>query len=104
MLGLCEDYPEETRSLSGARADLEVARASGARVLRIAFGGDAIEGARGRYDWSFWDDFVRLAVDDYGITLIPYVCYTPRWRRVTRAKIPGARRRATCATSRISCA
>lgn len=78
-LGLCEDYPEETRSLAAARADLEAARAAGARVLRIAFGWDAIEAERGRYDWSFWDDFVRLAIDDYGLSLIPYVCYTPRW-------------------------
>jgi hypothetical protein len=78
-LGLCEDYPEETRSLDAARRDLELARESGARVLRVAFGWDAIEAERGRCDWSFWDDFVRLAVDDYGLTLIPYVCYTPRW-------------------------
>lgn len=78
-LGLCEDYPEETRSLDAARRDLAVAREVGARVLRVAFGWDAIESERGRYDWSFWDDFVPLAVDEYHVTLIPYVCYTPRW-------------------------
>jgi hypothetical protein len=32
-----------------------------------------------KFDWSFWDDFVRMAVDQYQIRLIPYVCYTPRW-------------------------
>ncbi|MDF3057671.1 MAG: hypothetical protein K0R17_1886 [Rariglobus sp.] len=54
-------------------------RLAGARVLRIAFGWDAIEPGRGHYDWSFWDDFVRMAVDEFGIKLIPYVCYTPQW-------------------------
>lgn len=78
-LGLCEDYPEESRSLEKARADLAAARASGATVLRIAFGWDAMEPERGRHDWSFWDDFVRMATEEFGLRLIPYVCYTPRW-------------------------
>ncbi len=78
-LGLCEDYPEETRSIEAARKDLETAHRTGARVIRIAFGWDAMESERGRYDWSFWDDFVRMAVDEFGIRLIPYVCYTPQW-------------------------
>jgi hypothetical protein len=79
VLGLCEDYPEETRSLGQARADLKAAHESGAKVLRIAFGWDAIEAERGHYDWSFWDDFVRIAVEEYGLRLIPYACYTPKW-------------------------
>lgn len=78
-LGLCEDYPEESRSPEAARADLAAARASGATVLRIAFGWDAMEPERGRHDWSFWDDFVRLATEEFGLRLIPYVCYTPKW-------------------------
>ena len=78
-IGLCEDYPEETRSLARARADLAFARASGAQVLRIAFGWDAMEPERGTFDWSFWDEFVREAVEEHGLKLIPYVCYTPRW-------------------------
>jgi hypothetical protein len=78
-IGLCEDYPEESRSLAAARRDLEVLRTNNIRTLRIAFGWDAMEPERGKFDWSFWDDFVRIAVDDYGIRLIPYVCYTPRW-------------------------
>jgi hypothetical protein len=77
--GLCEDYPEETRSLSAVRDDLKVAKSTGARVLRIAFGWDAMEPERGHYDWSFWDEFVRIASEEFGIRLIPYVCYTPRW-------------------------
>lgn len=79
VLGLCEDYPEESRSAAAAEADLAAVRASGAKVLRIAFGWDAMEPARGVYDWTFWDDFVRKAVEHHGITLIPYLCYTPDW-------------------------
>jgi hypothetical protein len=78
-LGLCEDYPEETRSLERARADLAAARAAGAQVLRIAFGWDSMEQERGHHDWSFWDEFVRMAVDEFGLRLIPYACYTPKW-------------------------
>src|SRR3954465_10754700 len=78
-LGLCEDYPEETRTLAHAREDLAAAQAAGAQVLRIAFGWDAIEPERGRFDWTFWDDFVRMAVGEYRLRLIPYVCYTPKW-------------------------
>jgi len=78
-IGLCEDYPEESRTLSAARRDLEVLATNNLRVLRIAFGWDAMEPEPGKFDWSFWDDFVRLATDEYHIRLIPYVCYTPRW-------------------------
>jgi len=78
-IGICEDYPEESRSIAAARRDLEVAATNGLRVLRIAFGWDAMEPERGQYDWSFWDQFVRMATEEFHIRLIPYVCYTPRW-------------------------
>lgn len=78
-LGLCEDYPEEGRSLAAARRDLATARAAGAQVLRIGFAWDAMEPEPGRYDWGFWDDFVQLATTEYNLRLIPYVCYTPKW-------------------------
>jgi hypothetical protein len=78
-IGLCEDYPEESRSLSAARRDLQVLATNNLRVLRIAFGWDAMEPEPGKFDWTFWDDFVRLAVDEYHVRLIPYICYTPRW-------------------------
>jgi hypothetical protein len=58
---------------------LQAARDAGAQVLRIAFGWDAMEPERGRYDWGFWDDFVRTATRDFGLRLIPYICYTPKW-------------------------
>jgi hypothetical protein len=30
-------------------------------------------------DFAFWDEFVPMAVDEYKLRLIPYVCYTPAW-------------------------
>lgn len=77
-LGVCEDYPEESRTLAAAEKDILFARQLGTPVLRVAFGWDSIEAEPGKYDWAFWDDFVRLS-QRHGIRLIPYVCYTPRW-------------------------
>lgn len=78
-IGLCEDYPKESRSLASARRDLELLHTNGIHVLRISFSWLDMEPEPGKYDWSFWDDFVRMAVDEYHARLIPYVCYTPRW-------------------------
>lgn len=78
-IGLCEDYPEETTTLEIIRKDMELLKRSGIDVLRISFGWDAIESEKNKYTWLFWDDYVRIAVEEYGITLIPYVCYTPMW-------------------------
>jgi hypothetical protein len=78
-VGLCEDYPEETTTMETIKNDFEFLKKYGIKHLRISFGWDAIEVEEGKYDWLFWDDFVKMAVDDYGITLIPYICYTPRW-------------------------
>lgn len=83
-LGLCEDYPEESTTTEIIRKDLELLRQTGVKLLRISFGWDGIETAKDRYDWGFWDEFVRMAVDDYGITLIPYVCYTPLWNATSQ--------------------
>lgn len=77
-LGLCEDYPEETRSLAEVQRDFELLRAAGLDVLRISIGWDAVEPQEDRYDFAFWDSFVDLA-QRAGITLIPYVAYTPEW-------------------------
>lgn len=79
VLGLCEDYPEETTTEAVYRADFELLQEAGVDLLRISFGWDGIESEEDTYDWLFWDDFVETAVDEYGITLIPYVMYTPRW-------------------------
>ncbi len=78
-VGLCEDYPEETTTPEILRADLEFLKTHGVKFMRISFGWDAIEVEKDKFDWLFWDDFVKMAVDDYQITLIPYVCYTPQW-------------------------
>ncbi len=77
-IGLCEDYPEESRSLEAAHRDLLFLKTNNIRALRIAFGWDAMEPERGRFDWSFWDDFIKMS-DAFGIQLIPYICYTPKW-------------------------
>jgi hypothetical protein len=78
-LGLCEDYPEESRSLAGARKDFELLRRLGIDTLRVSFGWDGIEPERDRYELEFWDAFVDMAVREYHLTLIPYVAYTPAW-------------------------
>ena len=78
-IGLCEDYPEETTTLKIIRSDMELLKRSGINLLRISFGWDAIEAQRDTYTWGFWDDYVKIATDEYGITLIPYICYTPQW-------------------------
>ena len=78
-LGLCEDYPEETRSLDEVRRDLDLMRRAGVRVLRVSIGWDGVETERDRYDLDFWDGFVELAVGELDMELIPYVAYTPRW-------------------------
>ncbi|MBI2619835.1 MAG: cellulase family glycosylhydrolase [Ignavibacteriales bacterium] len=78
-IGLCEDYPEETTTLEIIRKDMELLKRSGINLLRISFGWDAIEAQKDEYDWLFWDDYVRIAAEEYGITLIPYICYTPMW-------------------------
>lgn len=78
-IGLCEDYPEETTTPAIMRGDMELLKRSGIRILRISFGWDGIEASKGTYNWLFWDDYVKMAVEEYGITLVPYVCYTPSW-------------------------
>lgn len=78
-IGLCEDYPEETTTKAIIRNDMELLKRSGISLLRISFGWDGIETSPGTYNWLFWDDYVKTAVEEYGITLVPYVCYTPSW-------------------------
>jgi polysaccharide biosynthesis protein PslG len=78
-IGLCEDYPEESTTLEIIRADMAMLKRTGIDVLRVSFGWDGIETAKGKYNWGFWDDFVRIAAEENGITLVPYICYTPAW-------------------------
>jgi polysaccharide biosynthesis protein PslG len=77
-LGLCEDYPKESRTIEQACRDLLLLKTNHIHYLRVAFAWEGIETKRGEYNWSFWDEFVAAANAD-GIQLIPYVCYTPEW-------------------------
>jgi hypothetical protein len=78
-VGLCEDYPEETTTMEIIRNDFEFLKKHNIKFLRISFGWDAIEEVKGTYNWLFWDDYVNTAVNEYGLTLVPYICYVPRW-------------------------
>jgi class 3 adenylate cyclase len=77
-IGSCEDYPEEMRSIEGARRDFEALQAMGVHTLRVSLGWDELEPARDQYEFGFWDAFVELA-GAHEIELIPYVAYTPEW-------------------------
>lgn len=77
-LGLCEDYPEETRSIDEVRRDLALLEAARVDVLRVSIGWDSVEPRRDAYDFAFWDEVVELATEA-GVRLIPYVAYTPEW-------------------------
>ena len=76
--GLCEDYPEETTTSEKIAADFDVLRRTGTKLLRFGVGWDGIEQAPGRYDWKLLDEIVATAERE-GVTLLPYVCYTPEW-------------------------
>jgi len=77
-IGLCEDYPEETRSMDEVRRDIALMASAGVGVLRVSIGWDGIEPTRGHYDLEFWDSFFA-AMGAAGIRVIPYIAYTPRW-------------------------
>jgi polysaccharide biosynthesis protein PslG len=77
-VALCEDYPEASTTHEKIDKDMDVLKKSGINILRIAFQWGAIEYEKGKFDYIFWDYFVETA-HKKGITLIPYICYTPRW-------------------------
>ena len=77
-IGLCEDYPEESRTIEEVRADIETLKRAGITLLRVSIGWDGVEPERDRYDFAFWDTFVA-ETEAAGIRVIPYVAYTPRW-------------------------
>jgi len=77
-LGLCEDYPEASRSIEEVRRDLALLKRAGVGILRVSFGWDGIEPQRGRFELAFWDAFMAETTA-VGVRVIPYVAYTPRW-------------------------
>jgi hypothetical protein len=78
-LGLCEDYPPESTTLERLNRDFTLLTSIGSDVLRVSFGWDDLEPTPGKYVFDGTDRFVDLAVGKYGLTLIPYVTYTPAW-------------------------
>lgn len=75
-VGLCEDHPPESTTDERLREDSEALACAGVRVLRVSFGWDDLEPERDRYDFAPVDRVLRLAAE-FGVRLIPYVCYTP---------------------------
>lgn len=77
-VGIADDYFDATSPPARVRRHFEIAHQLGVKYLRCAFSWNAIEKSAGIYDWSFWDRLVTEA-QLAGVTLIPYVAYTPRW-------------------------
>jgi hypothetical protein len=77
-LGLCEDYPEETRSLEEVTRDLAVVKAAGLEVLRVSIGWDDVEPEDDQFVFTFWDQVIARA-ETAGVRLLPYVAYAPAW-------------------------
>lgn len=77
-IGLCEDHPPESTSEARLREDFQLLANAGVRVLRVSFGWDDLEPARDEYDFRPVDQLLRVA-SEFGVRLIPYVCYTPPW-------------------------
>lgn len=78
-IGVCAEYPAQSRSLDAARHDLELLQTNGIHDLRVGFSWRDLQPKKRKYDWSFWDDFVRMAAEEYDVHLVPYVYCTPLW-------------------------
>lgn len=80
QIGLCEDYPEEDpRNIEKFRRDMALCRSLGADYVRFSIGWDGVEGRKDEYNWALWDRLIKIAVEEYHVRPIPYVCYTPAW-------------------------
>ncbi len=85
-LGMCEDYPEQSSHPDEIRRDMRLLTQTGLRVLRISVAWGDVHPGQGHYRWAFLDEFIRIAVDEFALTLIPYVCYTPQWNAQEKAR------------------
>jgi hypothetical protein len=74
---ILEDYDKGT-DLSQIARDFTAFRELGITTWRGGFGWDDYEPAPGRYDFEWLERFVSLA-DSMGISLRPYLGYTPEW-------------------------
>jgi polysaccharide biosynthesis protein PslG len=77
-----EDY-DKGADLREVARDFRAFRDLGVRGWRGSFGWDDYEPAPGRYDFGWLVRFVELA-RQYGLTLRPYLGYTPAWAAVRR--------------------
>jgi hypothetical protein len=74
---ILEDY-DKGQDLAQIARDFALFLDLGVPVWRGSFGWDDYEPMPGRYDFRWLDRFVALA-DSMGISLRPYVGYTPEW-------------------------
>jgi polysaccharide biosynthesis protein PslG len=72
-----EDY-DKGADLHDVARDFALMRELGVPTWRGSFGWDDYEPERGRYDFAWLERFAALA-DSAGITLHPYLGYTPSW-------------------------
>ncbi|HZT75201.1 MAG TPA: beta-galactosidase [Vicinamibacterales bacterium] len=74
---ILEDYDKDD-PLADVEQDFTLFHELGITTWRGSFGWDAYEPSRGQYDFAWLDSFAALAERD-GITLRPYIGYTPAW-------------------------
>jgi hypothetical protein len=74
---LLEDY-DKGDDLRAIAADFALLRELEIDTLRCSFGWDDYEPSPGVYDFAWLEEFVALAAEN-GITLRPYIGYTPEW-------------------------
>jgi polysaccharide biosynthesis protein PslG len=74
---ILEDY-DKGHDLSEVARDFKLYRSLGVPVWRGSFGWDDYEPRPGHYDFEWLSQFVALA-DSMGISLRPYLGYTPEW-------------------------
>jgi hypothetical protein len=74
---ILEDY-DKGADLAAVNTDFDLFLELGVPEWRGSFGWDDYEPERGRYDFAWLHDFITLA-EKRGITLRPYLAYTPEW-------------------------
>jgi polysaccharide biosynthesis protein PslG len=74
---LLEDY-DKGDDLADVARDFDLFASLGVRTWRGSFGWDDYEPSRGVYDFEWLHRFAELA-ESRGITLRPYIAYTPEW-------------------------
>lgn len=74
---ILEDW-DKGEDLADVAKDFALFRELGITTWRGSFGWDDYEPSRGQYDFEWLHRFADLA-EEYGITLRPYIGYTPEW-------------------------